>query len=104
MACSDQKFQADFFNNVAAVAIVLIFAKVIGHRRLEKSSPRRRFWHGFAVVAASVAAGAAVLTTAYRPAGFLWHWIAGVSLLLAGIVFVVEVLHDDVRRPAAKKG
>ena len=32
MACPRPDFQADFFNNVAAVAIVLIFAKVVAHR------------------------------------------------------------------------
>ncbi len=110
MSCPDPS-QPDFFNNVAAVAVVLMFAKVVTHRSRahaharepsnDAPSGRRAFFHGLAVVAAVVAAGVAIWATAAPPDGRFWHWFAGGSLLLAGAILLVEVFFDDVR-PAWK--
>jgi hypothetical protein len=40
MGCANSDFQADFFNNIAAIAIVLLFAKVVTHRTRKGSSAR----------------------------------------------------------------
>jgi hypothetical protein len=101
MACPND-FEPDFFNNVAAVAMVLIFAKVVAHRSNKHPGPGRRFWHGFAVATAVVAAGAALVATERRSDWCLLHWLAGGFLVLAGVTFIVEIMHDDVW-PSVKK-
>ncbi len=107
MACPDQNFQADFFNNVAAIAVVLIFAKVYAHRSrhrgphdAEPSAPRARF-HGLAVTAAAVAAAVALLATEDATDRCIYHLLAGGGLVISGIILVGEILHDDL--PAVKR-
>jgi uncharacterized membrane protein YoaT (DUF817 family) len=102
VACSNPSFQPDFFNNVAAVAIVLIFAKVVVHRmrqresRAVRQSGRRNRIHVFAVLAASVAGGASLWATERQSDWCLFHWCAWIGLALASVIFVIEIIHDDV--------
>ena len=102
MDCPDPQFQADFFNNVAAVAIVLVFAKVVAHRKHDEPSVPRALLHGLAVLAAVAAAGLALWVTHTRVDSCLWHWLAGGALVVAGLVFFGEILLDDVY-PALKR-
>ncbi len=98
MSCPEP-FQPDFFNNVAAVAIVLIFAKVVAHRSRSHNggpTPRRAFWHGSAVLASAVAVGAALWATEAASDACIFHWFAWGGLIVAGVVFVVEIVIDDV--------
>jgi steroid 5-alpha reductase family enzyme len=104
VSCPEPQFQADFFNNVAAVAIVLIFAKVVAHRsRKGESKTWRRLSHGAAVAAAALATVAALLATEAAKDYRVFHWLAWIGLGVAGTAFVVEILIDDVfpalRRP-----
>jgi hypothetical protein len=107
VACPDESFQPDFFNNVAAVAIVLTFAKVVAHRSRDRESRTvepsgwRTFYHALAVLAAVLAAGASLWATEKQSDWGLFHWCAWGGLIVAGLVFVGEILHDDV--PAVKR-
>lgn len=102
MTCPTPEFQADFFNNVAAVAIVLIFAKVVAHRsrngKPHTDEPKRwrAFWHVLAVLAAAVAAGAALWATEAGSDACVFHWFAWGGLIVAGAAFVAEIVIDDV--------
>ena len=65
----DSSFSADFFNNVAAVAVVLIFTKVLTHRSRKaknaaNDTPLLSQLHVGAVVLAVVAVGISLLNTA----------------------------------------
>ena len=104
MACPDPQFQADFFNNVAAVAIVLVFAKVVAHRKHKEPGVLRASMHGLAVLAAVAAAGIALWVTHTRVDGGGWHWLAGGTLVIAGLVFLGEILLDDVCSVLKRKG
>ena len=86
MACTD--FQADYYNNIAAVAVVLLFAKVVG-RRLSRAS------HGdwLAVLhAAAVLAAGTVLPDVIEPyAASLAGAIRALTVLAACCLVVAAV-------------
>ncbi len=96
-----EQSQPDFFNNVAAVASVLIFAKVVSHRlhsretQTSEQMPLRGFFHGLGVVAAVVAIGAALGATEAQADVCILHFFAWGGLIVAGIAFVGEILIDD---------
>ena len=102
MTCPKPEFQADFFNDVAAVAIVLIFAKVVAHRsrngKPNADEPKRwrAFWHVLGVLAAAAAAGAALWATEAGSDAGVFHWFAWGGLIVAGAAFVAEIVIDDV--------
>ena len=106
MSRPDPNFEADFFTNVAAVAMVLIFAKVYTHRAhthgAKNGQPTRcraRFrsvCHGLAVLGAAAAAAAALWATEDGTDKPGFHYVAWVGLIVAGIAFVGEILIDDV--------
>jgi hypothetical protein len=107
VTCPEAQFQADFFNNVAAVAMVLLFAKVFTHRsrkkkpEFEQPTPWRanlRAWnHALAVLGAATAAAAALWATEDGSDNCLFHWFAWGGLLVAVAALVGEILVDDVR-------
>jgi hypothetical protein len=109
VSCPDTKFQADFFNNVAAVAMVLIFAKVVTHRshvadpKSKRPTPRgallRACWHTLGVSGAAVAVIAALWATEDGTDKCAFHYTAWVGLGVAGVVFLVEIVIDDVGPP-----
>jgi len=45
MLAEKATFTADFYNNVAAIAVVLLFTKVVAHR--SRKTPRGFREHGF---------------------------------------------------------
>ena len=106
MSCPQPEFQADFFNNIAAVAMVLIFAKVFAHRsrntKPQNGQPTpgranfRACCHGLAIAAAVVAVGAALWATEDGRDKCSFHWFAWGGLIVAGVVFVGEIFIDDV--------
>jgi uncharacterized membrane protein YhaH (DUF805 family) len=99
VACPDQNFQADFFNNVAAVAIVLIFAKVVAHRMHDQDRGGMSvLLHGIAVLAAAMAATISIIGIESCSAWPPLHWIVGVPLAAASVLLVLEILIDDVGR------
>jgi protein-S-isoprenylcysteine O-methyltransferase Ste14 len=102
MACSD--FQPDFFNSVAAVAIVLIFAKVVAHRTQDKRGGPRSARHVIVVLTVTVATGIALWATAVCKDSSPWHWWAGGLLVVAVLVFVYEIIDDDVWHPSKRNG
>lgn len=99
MACSDQNFQADFFNNVAAVAVVLIFAKVVAHRMHEGDRGRvSASFHVIAVFAAATAAAISIIGTERCSSWPTLHTVVGVALAAACVVLFLEIVIDDVGR------
>ena len=103
MTCPTPEFQADFFNDVAAVAIVLIFAKVVAHRsrngKPHTDEPKRwrAFWHVLAVLA-KPQWRQALRCGRRRPVrdACVFHWFAWGGLIVAGAAFVAEIVIDDV--------
>ena len=56
MSCPNTAFQPDFFNNAAAIAVVLLFTKVVTHRLRKVRRMRWVDWlHGLAVMGSVVA-------------------------------------------------
>jgi hypothetical protein len=97
MSCPSDTFQPDFFNNAAAIAVVLLFTKVVAHRS-RKGPPSR--WaeglHVIAVIGAAVATGAALWAThecsTYRVLDdAVWGGLAA-----AGIALLIDILCEDV--------
>jgi hypothetical protein len=96
----DSSFSADFFNNVAAVAVVLLFTKVVTHRsRKEESTQqdKRRLaaLHVVAVLSAAVAVGFSLLAT-----GVCWKdpWIhiAAVSaLVITSAILLTDIVIEE---------
>jgi hypothetical protein len=97
-----EPFQPDFFNNVAAVASVLIFAKVVSHRSRNRETqrselqPLRAFFHGLGVMAAVVAIGAALGATEAQADACILHGFAWGGLVVASMALIGEILIDDV--------
>jgi hypothetical protein len=97
-------YSADFFNNVAAVSMVLIFAKFVTHR--SRSGPRsgraRRIaagLHVVCVVAAVVSLVIALAATELQSDHMLLHVLAWVSLGIASAVLIGDVLWEDLNQP-----
>lgn len=101
MPCPDPG--PDFFNNVAAVAVVLMFAKVVTHRSRKADYASR--WtivlvglHVLAVLSAVASVAFCLLATDGRSTtGADWRNAAWISLILAGGVLVFDVILDAVR-------
>lgn len=87
----------DFYNNIAAVAAVLMFAKFVTHRTRKGQKPGSERWlfgfHFIGVAAAAVAILVALSATADGATDSrILEWV---SLGLSGLILVVDVLVDD---------
>ena len=89
----------DFFNNVAAIAVVLMFTKVVTHR-LRKF--RRKEWtralailHAIAVVSAAVAVTASLIATDIDSVPNCLHIAAWAGLAVAGIILIADIIIDE---------
>jgi hypothetical protein len=97
MSCASDTFQPDFFNNAAAIAVVLLFTKVVTHRsRKGPPSGWAEGLHVIAVTGAAVAMGAALWAThewrTYRVLDdAVWSGLAA-----AGIALSIDILCEDV--------
>jgi steroid 5-alpha reductase family enzyme len=98
MSCPSS-FSPDFYNNVAAIAAVLMFTKVVAHRS-RRAAPRVRFvWlHTFAVFVTALVIGAALLATDRCSDSMCFRWIAWIGLGLAVVALVGDVLEEDFAR------
>jgi uncharacterized membrane protein YhaH (DUF805 family) len=88
----------EFYNNIAAVASVLLFAKLVTHRNRSGRAQRTENWwwallHSIAVLAAACAIVLALLVTGYTSAD-LRHFALGL-LLLSGAILIFDVLFED---------
>jgi hypothetical protein len=94
------KFDADFFNNVAAIAVVLIFTKIVVHRSKKTNA---RGWsrllavlHVVAVVSAAVA-----LVYSLRATDIAietdrgWRTIVWSGIALAGAILLVDIVAKE---------
>lgn len=93
-------------SRIAAVAMVLVFAKVFTHRarkaeRREQQPSQcrlrvRAVCHGLAVLGAMVAAVAALVATEDAHDRCVYHGFAWGGLAVVIAIFVIEVIVDDV--------
>lgn len=103
MACTD--FQADYYNNIAAVAVVLLFAKVVG-RRLSRAS--HGDWlavlHAAAVLAAALAATVAIWATEHCSQATIWHSLCWIGLIISATALLIDVLVDELATRRRRRG
>lgn len=99
MFCSNSDFQPDFFNNVAGVAVVLMFAKVVV-RRTKRTEIRARhdIAHGVAIAAALTAVTASLWATEICALGGWFHLAAWLGVGIAGIALWFDIWRDDIRK------
>jgi hypothetical protein len=102
MSClHNNDFQPDFFNNIAAVAVVLMLTKVVMHRS------RQVHWcrslvvinlvvHAFAVLAAAAAIWVSLSATDVCNTHPEWHRYAWYALAFAAGAFLIDILIEDV--------
>jgi hypothetical protein len=100
--CPDPGPGPDFFNNVAAVAVVLMFAKVVSHRSRKARSGAVRTWvlagfHVLAVIAATVTLFVCLKATEDPTTGTDWHNAAWTALGITGAILVIDVILDAIR-------
>lgn len=99
MFCSTPDYQPDFFNNVAAVAVVLMFTKVVVRR--SRRNERREHYdlaHGGAIVAALMAISASLWATETCSQAWILHLLAWLGVGAAGIFLSIDIWRDDVRK------
>lgn len=91
-------FTADFFNNVAAVAMVLMATKVVAHRtgKVTKGRRWRSVLHGCAVAAAVIAIGASLWATEWQKETTVLHVIAWMGLGGATVALLIDLFIEDV--------
>jgi|SoimicMinimDraft_17_1059745.scaffolds.fasta_scaffold76948_1 hypothetical protein len=98
MACPE--FSPDFYNNVAAVAVVLMFAKVVTHRsRKAHHGPEwTSILAGFHIVAVLAAIVTVVVCLKATDSGsdtdHVWRNTAWVFLALTGGILAIDVIAD----------
>ena len=98
MSCPDS-FSPDFYNNVAAIAAVLMFTKVVAHRsRRARPGICCVSLHAVAVFVTAFVIGAALLATDRCSDSMCFHWIAWIGLGLAVVALVGDVLEEDFAR------
>jgi hypothetical protein len=100
MLTASAEFAADFYNNVAAIAVVLMFTKVVAHR--SRKVPRKTLgtWilaalHVTALVAATVAIVASLRATDEKSEGG-YHCLAWLGLVTVGAILVADIAIDEV--------
>lgn len=100
MARTDDAFQPDFFNNITAVAVVLMFTKVVAHRMHDGDRKRgSAVLHVIAVSAAAIAAGTSIVATERSSNWCILHLIVWLGLGTACALLLVEIVIDDVGGP-----
>jgi hypothetical protein len=100
MPLADNPYSADFFNNIAAVCVVLLFAKFVTHRSRTPGGRQTGVLvlHVVCVVAAAVGTVFALIATVRQSAAPGLTVTAWVSLGVAGLTLMFDVLWDDIRR------
>ena len=99
MSGTADQFTADFFNNVAAVSIVLLFAKIVSHRtRREpaRSNTAIKMLHAVCIVAAAVGLVVGLVATDIKSDSLALRVLAWVALAVAGLVLIVDLLAEDL--------
>jgi uncharacterized membrane protein len=96
----DPNFNADFFNNVAAIAVVLIFTKVFTNRSRKATKPPNHPWlvsllHVCAVVIAAVAIGISLWATGYRCSNAHREIAAAVILALTAGLLIADIVIEE---------
>jgi hypothetical protein len=96
----DSSFSADFFNNVAAVAVVLIFTKVLTHRSRKaknaaNDTPLLSQLHVGAVVLAAVAVGISLWATGFCQTNTGMCIVAASALGLTGLLLIFDVVIEE---------
>jgi hypothetical protein len=88
--------QQDFFNNIAAIAVVLLFTKVVTHRlrRGQSKSPGSiaEACHVVTVLAATGAVVVALIATGLPCDAVGLYISAGVTLGVAGLLLILDEL------------
>ncbi|MGE2817995.1 hypothetical protein ACQI5H_23060 [Mycobacterium heidelbergense] len=94
--------QADFFNNVAAVAVVLMFTKVVTHRLprgdAKALSSRNGAYHAATVIAAAMAIIVALLATGVRSDNPVFYITASAMLGVTGMLVLVDEIRPSQQR------
>jgi hypothetical protein len=98
MGCANSDFQADFFNNIAAIAIVLLFAKVVTHRTRKGSSARGSLalLHRVSMIGAGLAIAVSLWATDTRRVEPGFHTAAWWFLAAAGVGLLADTLIEDL--------
>lgn len=105
---SPPAFSPDFYNNVAAIAVVLIFTKVVSHGiRKVRGKPTGVVLHAAVVGGAGVAAGAALIATFFGSHGWCVIILAWAGIVTAAVSLIFDmssrnVLTADRRRRRVK--
>jgi hypothetical protein len=93
-------FQADFYNNVAAIAAVVLFAKVVSHRF--RKVPREKLGalvlaviHGIAVLAAMLAIAVSLRATDVQSSADGYRLTAWGALGVAGVFLLIDLGVDS---------
>ena len=98
MSCPNGAFQPDFFNNAAAIAVVLLFTKVVTHRSRQI---RRKAWvnwlHLLAVLGAAAAVGASLWATEQCAVDDRLDWLAWGGLGVAGFALLLDIVLEDTK-------
>jgi hypothetical protein len=93
----DSNLNADFFNNVAAVAVVLIFTKVVTNRA--RKAKRDTRWlarlHVGAVVSATAAVGLSLWATGSGQRSPCIAIAAAVALALTAALLIADIVIEE---------
>lgn len=94
-------FTPDFYNNVAAIAVVLMFTKVVSHRtRKVDRTPNAIRWlaraHVLAVGAASAAVAISLAATDFKWTGVGIRVATWTALVMAGGLLIVDIVIDEL--------
>lgn len=83
----------DFFNNVAAVAVVIMFTKAVTHRTRSRPPVRPvalSTWHVVGVCVAVASAVVALIATATGRDSEVFYVLAWATLMLAGATLIAD--------------
>jgi hypothetical protein len=94
-------FTADFYNNVAAIAIVLMVTKVLSHRtrkvpRKPKAMRTLARVHVLAVAAAATAVAISLAATDFKLTGIGVRITAWTALGIAGGLLILDIVIDEM--------
>lgn len=94
------QFEPDFFNNVAAIAVVLVFTKIVIHRSPKANTPGwTRLLSVLHVVAVGSAAVAIVFclraTDVANETDRGWRTTVWVGVAFAGVILLVDIIATE---------
>jgi hypothetical protein len=97
-------FSVDFYNNVAAIAVVLMFTKVVSHglRRVRGKSPGVVL-HAVVVGGAIVATAAALVATFIGSHGWCLHIVAWTGIVIAAVGLIVDIVAEERSESQSKE-